>query len=69
MLDNVALDVFIGLIFVLLVYSLLATVLQEIIARILDLRGKNLVKAIRVMLEDREEINGGYWTRMLYQMG
>lgn len=68
MLDNVALDVFIGLIFVLLVYSLLATVLQEIIARILDLRGKNLVKAIRVMLEDREEISGGYWTRMFHHL-
>jgi len=68
MLNNVALDVFIGLIFVLLVYSLLATVLQEIIARILDLRGKNLVKAMRVMLEDREEISGDYWTRMFHHL-
>jgi len=68
MLNNVALDVFIGLIFVLLVYSLLATVLQEIIARILDLRGKNLIKAMRVMLEDREEISGGYWTRMFHHL-
>ncbi|MGZ4118361.1 MAG: hypothetical protein ACXVPY_12805, partial [Bacteroidia bacterium] len=66
MLNNIALDVFIGLIFVFLIYSLLATVLQEIIARMLDLRGKNLVKAIRVMLEDREEVNGNYFSR-LYQ--
>ncbi|HEX8517225.1 MAG TPA: hypothetical protein VF868_13595 [Bacteroidia bacterium] len=65
MLNNVALDVFIGLIFVFLIYSLLATVLQEIVARMLDLRSKNLVKAIRVMLEDRDEGHGGYLSRWL----
>lgn len=64
MLNNVAIDVFIGLIFVFLIYSLLATILQEIVARMLNLRGKNLLKAIRVMLEDRESHGGNYFTRL-----
>jgi hypothetical protein len=63
MLNNVAIDVFIGLIFVFLMYSLLATILQEMIARFLQLRGKNLLKAVRVMLEDREHVNGSRISR------
>jgi hypothetical protein len=54
MFNNVALDVFIGLVFVFLLYSLLATILQEIIAGLVNLRAMVLVKAIRVMLNDRE---------------
>lgn len=54
MLGNVALDVFISLTFIFLLYSLLATILQEIIARWLDLRARMLVKAIRNMLEDKD---------------
>ncbi|TCJ17771.1 hypothetical protein EPD60_06175 [Flaviaesturariibacter flavus] len=53
MLNNIALDVFIGLAFVFLLYSLLATILMEVIASFFNLRGALLVKAIRVMLEDR----------------
>lgn len=64
MLNNVALDVFIGLIFVFLIYSLLATILQEIVARMLNLRERNLLKAIRVMLEDRPHVAGNYWIRL-----
>jgi hypothetical protein len=52
MFNNVALDVFIGLVFIFLLYSLLATVIQEIIARWLALRSRMLVKALRRMLED-----------------
>ena len=53
MIDNISLDIFIGLIFIYLLYSLLATVIMEIIAQHLKLRGRMLKKAIRVMLEDR----------------
>lgn len=52
MFNNVVLDVVTGLIFVFLLYSLLATILQEIIARWLNLRGRMLQKALRRMLED-----------------
>src|ERR1700744_4393338 len=54
MFNNVALDVFIGLVFVYLIYSLLATVLQEIIATNIGLRALILRKAIRRMLDDHE---------------
>jgi hypothetical protein len=54
MFSNIALDVFIGLIFVYLIYSLLATIVQEAISSFVNLRAVVLVKAIRVMLEDRK---------------
>ncbi len=56
MTSNVALDVFIGLVFVYLLYSLLATVVQETIASFLNLRAVVLVKAIRIMLNDRKPV-------------
>jgi hypothetical protein len=52
MFNNVALDVAIGLIFIFLIYSLLASVLLELIAKIFNLKGRNLLRAIRRMLED-----------------
>src|SRR5262245_17189118 len=52
MFNNVALDVFIGLVFVFLLYSLLATIVQEMIATRLGFRAKVLEKAIVRMLED-----------------
>lgn len=52
MFNNTALDVFIGLVFVFLLYSLMATILQEIIATSFDFRAKVLEKAILRMLED-----------------
>ncbi len=52
MFNNVALDVAIGLIFIYLLYSLLATIIKEFIATILSLRGKMLYKGIKRMLED-----------------
>jgi len=52
MTGSVALDVVIGLIFIFLLYSLLATVICEIIATHLGLRARNLHQAIRRMLED-----------------
>lgn len=52
MFNSVVLDVFIGLIFVYLLYSLLATILQEIVARWFNLRSRMLQMAMRRMLED-----------------
>jgi hypothetical protein len=52
MTGSVALDVVIGLVFIFLLYSLLATILCEIIALHLGLRARNLQHAIRRMLED-----------------
>jgi hypothetical protein len=59
MFSNVALDVCIGLIFVFLLYSLLATIVQEIIAQWLSLRPRMLMKAVRNMLEDRKNEGDG----------
>lgn len=52
MTGSVAIDVVIGLVFIYLLYSLLATVMAEIIAIHLGLRARNLQQAIRRMLED-----------------
>lgn len=55
MFNNLALDVFIGLVFIFLLYSLLATILQEMLARWFNLRSRMLQKAIRRMLEDESK--------------
>src|SRR4030095_2869467 len=52
MFNNVALDVVIGLVFIFLLYSLLTSIIQEIIATKLAFRSKILEKAILRMLED-----------------
>lgn len=57
MFNNFALDVFIGLVFIFLLYSLLATIIQEMIATRLAFRAKVLEKAIIRMLEDLETDN------------
>jgi hypothetical protein len=57
---NVAIDVFIGLIFIYLLYSLLATVVMEIIATQLAFRSKILEKAIMRMLEDGKTSKYGW---------
>ena len=54
MFNSSVLDVVIGLVFIYLLYSLLATVVQEIIATKLSYRAKFLEKAIMRMLEDYE---------------
>ncbi|MDP2890472.1 MAG: hypothetical protein Q8P34_16090 [Bacteroidota bacterium] len=55
MFNSIALDVIIGLMFIYLLYSLLATVITEIIATQLGLRSRNLKEAIDRMLTDEEE--------------
>lgn len=62
MLDNVALNVVIGLVFIYLLYSLFATVLSEIIATKLGLRARNLKEAVDRMLNDGED-DKGFWAR------
>jgi hypothetical protein len=54
MFNSIALDVIIGLMFIYLLYSLLATVFTEIIATQLGLRSRNLKEAIDRMLTDEE---------------
>lgn len=57
MTGSVAIDVVIGLVFIYLLYSLLATVVCEIIANYLGLRARNLQNAIQRMLEDNPEVS------------
>jgi hypothetical protein len=53
MFNNVVLNIVIGLVFIYLLYSLLATIIMEFLASIFDFRSRMLLKAIKVMLEDR----------------
>ena len=55
MFNSVALDVVIGLVLFYLLYSLLATVLSELIATWLGLRARNLKEAIDRMLNDERK--------------
>ena len=52
MTGSTTLDVVLGLVFIYLLYSLLATILQEAIANVLSFRAKFLQKALIRMLED-----------------
>jgi hypothetical protein len=52
MFENKSLDVFIGLVFIFLLYSLFATIIQEMIASRFGLRARMLQKALRRMLDD-----------------
>jgi len=53
MTGNVALDVVIGLVFIFLLYSLLSSVVAELIATFLGLRARNLHKGVARMLEEQ----------------
>lgn len=55
MFDSPALNIVIGLVFIYLLYSLLATIVQEIVATWVGLRAKNLQKAIIRMLNDNDK--------------
>ena len=48
------LSIVIGIVFVLLLFSLLATTIMEMLAGLLTLRGKNMINAIKSMLGDSE---------------
>lgn len=57
MLNSVVLEVVIGLVFIYLLYSLLATIIQEMIASSFGFRAKILQRAILRMLEDEEKFS------------
>ncbi|NCI46099.1 hypothetical protein [Sediminibacterium soli] len=75
MFNNVALDIVIGLVFIYLLYSLLASIIQEIIATQLAFRSKILEKAVLRMLEDGKSTTGvpyldrlrGFW-QMIFRV-
>ncbi|MES2774362.1 MAG: hypothetical protein V4722_09270 [Bacteroidota bacterium] len=64
MFDNVALDVAIGLIFIYLLYSLLATTVNEFIAMILAYRHRMLEKGIEQML-DGKNYSYYWWDKII----
>jgi hypothetical protein len=57
MFNSVVLDIVIGLIFIYLLYSLMATIIQEIIASYFGFRAKILERAIFRMLEDENKFD------------
>ncbi|MFY0254607.1 hypothetical protein ACDQ55_11700 [Chitinophaga sp. 30R24] len=56
MFNNLAIDVALGLIFIYLLYSLLASVVQELLARAFNSRARLLAKGLRRMLADDHRI-------------
>jgi hypothetical protein len=60
MINSGILDIVIGLVFIYLLYSLLATIIQEIIASNFGFRAKMLERAIFRMLEDENKFNNRF---------
>lgn len=65
MFDNVALNVFIGLIAIFLLYSLLASILMESLAKCLSLRARITLKAIYKLLDDSDYSQEMIFIRMI----
>lgn len=61
MFSNLAIDVALGLIFIYLLYSLLASVIQELLARIFNSRARLLTKGLRRMLEEDDHSTDLGW--------
>jgi hypothetical protein len=57
MFGNVALDVAISLVFIYLLYSLLASIVQELVSRAFNLRARLLTKALRHILDNDTRTN------------
>ena len=66
-MNNVALDVAIGLTFVYLLYSLLATTIKELIATIFSFRSKMLELGLQQML-DGNNVEIHWWDRFFHRM-
>lgn len=64
MTTNLAIDVFLGLISVFLLYSLLASIIMETVAKILGLRARMTLRAISKLLEDSDQVEGNPFTRL-----
>jgi hypothetical protein len=54
MFNNTAFEVVIGLVFIYILYSLLVTIITELISSVLNQRGKVLKKGIKRMLDDED---------------
>ncbi len=67
MFNNAVLDVTIGLVFIYLLYSLLASTVKEFIATIFEYRGKMLERGIEQML-DGKNYKYFWWDRLRYWM-
>lgn len=64
-MDSQVLDVAIGLIFIFTLYSLLVTILNEIIATVFKIRARVLAKAMQRMLEDEK---ADYWKHLKFRV-
>jgi hypothetical protein len=64
MFNNVAVDVFIGLIAVYLLYSLFASILMEVLAKYFALRARITLKAISKLLDDSEFTDDAFLIRV-----
>lgn len=60
MFDSIVLDVVIGLVFIYLLYSLMVTLIGEIISSNINLRGIILLKSIKRMLNDSGTYKGSF---------
>jgi hypothetical protein len=60
MFNSIVLDVVIGLVFIYLLYSLLVTIIQEMIATVFNFRAKILQRAIVRMLEDEDHLTSRF---------
>src|SRR3979409_1563164 len=67
MFDNVAFNVVIGLVFVYLLYSLLVTILSEMLAGWCGIRARLLRLSIERMLNDGETTMQNRWNRFTLQ--
>src|SRR5665213_3423729 len=67
MFGSTVLDITIGLVFVYLLYSLLATTINEGIASFLGLRAAQLGQAIERMLNDNGSVNGSTLAKDFYE--
>lgn len=64
MFNNVGLDIFIGLVFIFLLYSLLASIVAEMLATTIALRARNLREAVDRMLNDERENKKWFFVRL-----
>jgi hypothetical protein len=64
-MNNVVLDVAIGLTFIYLLYSLLATTIKELIATIFSFRSRMLEQGLQQML-DGFNVDIHWWDKILY---
>ncbi|MFY7937196.1 MAG: hypothetical protein ACOVOQ_07460 [Flavobacterium sp.] len=67
MLDSIALNIVISLVFIYTLYSLLVTTLNEMIASFFNLRAKTLEKGIKRMLTDQSDKNNSIMNQFYQQ--